>query len=235
MASHRTTTAPAPYAVIRMQDSRAELAIAPQDIFLTMAVSDHDAYQQAGEIGWRTSIEAYNTAVAMANPAHVTGGDKVYSRPVHVENTLGSVMRYLMSSVTTYVPEYMATRVHLAGDSSLPETTPYILAVGGTRDPFVPPRVVCCYAMSYAEVIATISLSTRREMREFMGAASMDFYPQDIIAMREDPFDYRYRARANEPSSVEMCPRHDTRCVVARSCPGIEYKYDYPGSGEQGD
>jgi hypothetical protein len=182
-----------PYAVVRIRDMtgkdehKISLSIPSGDIFLTMARTETDAFDQAGEIGWRLSTEAYDSVMAMANPNHGTTASPVYSRPTFVENTLGTVMKYLLSN-TERSPEYVAVPVTVIGDQHSPETKPYILAWGGTTCPFVNPQVVCCYAHSYAEMMTKVCMSDDFTVSSFMAIAGMSIYPTDIIVPREDPF-----------------------------------------------
>lgn len=202
------------YAVVRIRENsdttyHASYSIPASDIFFTMATSETDAFNQAGEIGWQLRTESYDSVMAMANPNYGTPSSPMYARPTFVEHTLGGLMKYLLAN-SDRTPEYVAIRVTCIGDPDVPGAKPYILSWGGTADPFIHPQIICCYAESYADMLATMSMSEDSTIDTFMASIRMRFYPSDIIVMSYDPFQNQSpRIYAALPRSVSPVTVND--------------------------
>lgn len=220
------------YAVVRIRenitghDDRLESYSIPlSDIFFTMATCETDAFDQAGEIGWRLSAESYDSVMAMANPNYGTSSSPVYARPTFVENTLGSVMKYLRS-VPDRTPEYVAVRVTVTGDQFLPGAKPYIMAWGGVTKPYITPQVICCYAQSYSDMLATVSMTDDFTVSSFMASVGMSICPSDIIVLSYDPF----QSRRDSPRVYAALPRSISPVTVGDPDP-VTHSHDlaFPG------
>mgnify|MGYP000598550194 CR=1 FL=1 len=221
------------YAVVRIRKNKDVMSysIPESDIFFAMASSETDAFDQAGEIGWRLSAESYDSAMAMANPNYGTHSSPVYARPTFVENTLGSVMKYLRS-VPDRTPEYIAVRVSRIGDPRISGANPYIIAWGGTAEPYIVPQVICCYASSYSDMLATVSLTDDFVISSFMATAGMSICPSDIIMLPYDPF----QATATSPRVYAALPRSISPVVVSDPDPVTRsHGLAFPGPARYGE
>jgi len=221
------------YAVVRIRKNIGvdSYSIPLSDIFFTMATCETDAFDQAGEIGWRLSTESYDSAMAMANPNYGTHSSPVYARPTFVEHTLGSVMKYLLA-VPDRTPEYVAVRVTMIGEQFISGAKPYILAWGGIDEPFIHPQVICCYAQSYSEMLATVSMTDDFTVCSFMASVGMSICPSDIIVLSYDPF----QARRESSRVYAALPRSVSPVAVCDPDP-VKHSHDlaFPGPARYGD
>jgi hypothetical protein len=180
-----------PFAVVRMKttdDAKYNYAISSEDLYLTMASTRQDALTQVKQIGWTISSTSHETAMTLANPNHGTLEYPVYSRPVYVDSSIESTTKYLETD-PDYTPEYIATEVTTIGTSTK-SSYAYILAWGGYMTPFIPPRVVCCYATSYPSMIATLAMIDDPVVMDLMDEIGMTYRPSDMLVLDIDPFTY---------------------------------------------
>lgn len=207
---------------------RGGYAIPSSNIYLTMAKDERCALENAtNEMGWIPSAEDYDLAMSIANSNRSTSDNPVYSRPTFVKNTLGAVMDYLWSR-SDYVSNYMVTPVITVGNPNITGRTVYTIAWGGIKNPHILPRVICCYAQSYAEMIAMLCMSDDPRVVACMSDIGMSFHPNDTLVIDRDPF--VRREYLESPGAT--CPRLSAGAITIQKH-RVHSHLTYPGPADK--